>query len=421
MNRAPAMTPVSTRERIGVIDILRGLALFGILTANMRGFNAPLAVYDNISFLFGGLYDRMGQSFVDLVFQGKFITLFAFLFGLGFAVQMTRAQERGISVAFYRRRLLVLLGIGCIHAWLIWSGDILIPYALTGFVLLFFRNKSQRDIARTALSFYAGLLVTLIGFYIAAQFGIKGPMSGDAPKPQDVQHAIAAYRDGSYFDMVRQRWSEWRDIAGVLPLILCFVLPRFLAGLWVWRSGLLQDVPLYLPRVRQVWKWSLAAGIALSAIVFSTSMWFDMSKGVTNLPGLIHEIANEIALPTIACFYACSVLLAVQSPEWRVRLEPFGAVGRTALSNYLLQSLVFTWLYRLTGLYGKVGPAMGLIPTVVFFSIQVPLSVWWLKRYQFGPAEWVWRSLTYGARQPMRKQTDAPVFRAAAIAPGRNC
>src|SRR3979409_1414672 len=105
MNPALAMTPVSTRERIGVIDILRGLALFGILTANMRGFNAPLAVYDNISFLFGGLYDRMGQSFVDLVFQGKFITLFAFLFGLGFAVQMTRAQERGISVAFYRRRM----------------------------------------------------------------------------------------------------------------------------------------------------------------------------------------------------------------------------------------------------------------------------------------------------------------------------
>lgn len=414
MNPAPAMAPVQARERISTIDILRGLALFGILTANMRGFNAPLAVYDNISQLFGSVHDRMAQTFVDLVFQGKFITLFSFLFGLGFAIQMTRAEERGSSVAFYRRRLLILLAIGCIHAWLIWSGDILIAYALTGFVLFFFRNKSQDSIARTALSFFAGMLLTITGFYIAAKLGFKAPMSGDdGPKPADVQHAIAAYRSGSYLDMLRQRWSEWRDIAGVLPMIVAFVLPRFLAGLWVWRSGLLQNVPLYLPKVRQVWRWSLGAGIALNAIVFSTSMWFDMSKGVSNLPGLLHELANAIALPVIACFYACSVLLAVQRPTWRAKLEPFGAVGRTALSNYLLQSLVFTWLYRLTGLYGKVGPAMGLIPTVVFFSLQVPLSVWWLRHYQFGPAEWVWRSLTYGLRQPMRKRPEQQIYSAA--------
>jgi uncharacterized protein len=150
--------------------------------------------------------------------------------------------------------------------------------------------------------------------------------------------------------------------------------------------------------------------MALNAIVFSMSMWFDMSKGVSNLPGLVHELANQTALPVIACFYACSVLLAVQNPSWRCRLESFGAVGRTALSNYLLQSLVFTWFYRLTGLYGTVGPAIGLIPTVVFFSIQVPLSVWWLKRFQFGPAEWVWRSLTYGKRQPLRKRPETAPF-----------
>src|SRR5882762_9213530 len=111
------MTPVAAGERIDTIDILRGLALFGILTANMRGFGAPELVYFNIGELFKGKADQFVQGFVDLFVQGKFITLFAFLFGLGFAVQMTRAEERGKSVSFYPRRLLVLMCFGLLHAW----------------------------------------------------------------------------------------------------------------------------------------------------------------------------------------------------------------------------------------------------------------------------------------------------------------
>ena len=123
------------------------------------------------------------------------------------------------------------------------------------------------------------------------------------------------------------------------------------------------------------------------------------------------SIAREFSLPSIAAFYASSVLILVQNLEWKRVVAPFAAVGRTALSNYLLQSLFFTMFFHYSKIYGKMGPALGLIPTVVFFALQVVASNWWLQRYQFGPAEWVWRSLTYGKAQPMRR--DAAVLAAA--------
>jgi hypothetical protein len=98
--------------------------------------------------------------------------------------------------------------------------------------------------------------------------------------------------------------------------------------------------------------------------------------------------AEQISIPAMACFYACLVLLLMQSEAWRAWLRPFGAVGRMALTNYLVQSLFFPWCYRLTHTFGKVGPAMGLIPTFLFFAAQILISVWWLERHQFGPAEW---------------------------------
>src|SRR5258708_33145566 len=117
-----AVSPVSPGERIDVGDVLRGLALFGILAANMRAFNAPGQIYGEIDFLFHNTADLLGQAFIDFFISGKCISLFSFLFGIGFAIQMTRAEERGSSVSFYPRRLFILLLIGLVHSWLIWWG-----------------------------------------------------------------------------------------------------------------------------------------------------------------------------------------------------------------------------------------------------------------------------------------------------------
>ena len=134
-------------ERILYIDILRGMALFGILAANMRGFDAPADVYGNIKVLFHGRADMIAQGFIDIFIQGKFVTLFSFLFGLGFAVQLTRAEARGAKfMSFYPRRLAALALFGLIHGLLIWWGDILFTYALAGTLLLLFRKRAQKTL-----------------------------------------------------------------------------------------------------------------------------------------------------------------------------------------------------------------------------------------------------------------------------------
>jgi uncharacterized protein len=118
---------------------------------------------------------------------------------------------------------------------------------------------------------------------------------------------------------------------------------------------------------------------------------------------------QQIAVPTLSLAYVCAVILLTRDDGWRSRLAPFGAVGRTALSNYLLQSIVATLLFYSygLGLYGRFGPAALLVPTVAIYALGVVVSGWWLERYRFGPAEWLWRSLTYRHRQPLRRSRAA--------------
>ena len=119
---------------------------------------------------------------------------------------------------------------------------------------------------------------------------------------------------------------------------------------------------------------------------------------------LLAPVWFDVGVPGLCFFYVSTFVLALQREAWRRRLAPLAAVGRMALSNYLLQSLVCTTIfysYRL-GLYGQVGPALGLALTALIFTLQIPLSMWWLRRFRFGPAEWLWRTLTYGKLQPMR-------------------
>jgi uncharacterized protein len=139
--------PVSLSERILFIDVLRGMALFGILAANMRAFFGPLDIYGEIGLLFHSRADVWAQGLVDMFFQGKFISIFSFLFGLGFAIQLSRAEAKGVRfLSFYPRRLLALALFGLIHGIFIWAGDILLTYAVSGAILLFFRKRQQKTL-----------------------------------------------------------------------------------------------------------------------------------------------------------------------------------------------------------------------------------------------------------------------------------
>lgn len=391
------ISPISPPERIETIDILRGWALFGILASNMRAFNSPLAAYFDHSLMWQGTADRIAQGLIDVFISMKFITIFSFLFGLGFAVMMERAEARGlIKKGFYRRRLAILLVLGLIHAVLFWYGDILAPYALMGFVLYGFRASTSRKILIWACIFYlwplivSGLMTTLV------LSGIPVPPPESAT-PEKLAAAIRAYSGGTYADIFRERMKE--NVFMLFGLI--FFYPRFLgvflAGLLVWRKGVFRDLPGSANLLRRCRNWGLAVGLPLNVVsVALTEIYHPNPLGYSPVLFVINAI-SAVGVPFLSLFYGCGLALLVQNRQWHERLRPFAAVGRTALTNYLLQTLICTTTYYSygLGLYGRVGPLLGLAPTFVIYALLVWLSNWWAQRYAFGPLEWVWRSGTY--------------------------
>jgi uncharacterized protein len=412
-NESPRAGPVSLSERIVFIDVLRGLALFGILAANMRAFFAPMDAYSHIGVLFHGRADVIAQAFIDAFIQGKFISIFSFLFGMGFAIQLSRAEARGARfLGFYPRRLLALALFGVMHGVLIWGGDILLTYSISGAMLLLFRKRQQKTFLWWAGSLFALPIVVSSTFLTLYFSRFRRPWM--VPKPPDMQklhEVINIYAHGTVRQILAQNWVEWK---GALPaqLFAIYAVGLFLLGMWVWRAGIVERLEEYGPVLKRVCGWCLPIGLAMSIYVGvvraivppgHVSLWA-WSAGVLWLPGA----------HILAAGYVAGLAALFQQDGWRRILLPFAAVGRTALTNYLMQSVLCTlfFYHYTTGLYGRIGPAWGLAITVVLYSLQVVISNWWLERYRFGPMEWLWRGMTYGKLPSMRKEEAATMMEA---------
>lgn len=403
----PHMAPVAAAERIEILDVLRGTALFGILAANMRGFAAPGSAYGRPDLLFPGFADRLTQGLLDVFVSSKCLTLFAFLFGIGFAVQMSRAEERGVRPAsFYPRRLLVLLGLGLVHGVLIWWGDILVSYALAGFLLLPFRARQPRTVLRWAQGLLLALLVVMCTAFVAAQFQAPNRTPRQDPM-QETARVIRLVHEGSPADLVAENartWVEW--IPSDLAIVIW--LPTFLFGLWVGRQGIPRRLDAHAGSLRGICRVALPVGLGLStAGVILRLTQAGPPQGPPGPLTFARALFEMFGPLVLALGYATGLALLARHEAWRLRLSPAAAVGRMALTNYLMQSVVGVALFTTTGLFGRVGPALLLFPTVAVFAGQVWLSNWWLARFRFGPVEWLWRSLTYGRLGPLRREATA--------------
>jgi len=399
----PQGSPVPLAERIAFIDVLRGMALFGILVANMRGFVAPLEAYTDIGALYPSRADVIAQFFVDWLFQGKFVSIFSFLFGLGFAMQMSRAEARGVSfLGFYPRRLASLALIGLIHGFLIWSGDILLTYALAGTLLLAFRRRRQK----TLLWWAGGLIsfpIVATGAMVALYFSPWRP-HWMLPKPPPLAqwHAvIQIYAHGSLKQIVLQNLVQGKERLA-FNLFAVYALALFLLGMWVWRSGIVTRLEAHRAVLKRVCFWGLAIGLPLS--FYDAAVIALIPQDHFSVWLLLGNVVWLPASHVQAAGYAAGVALLYLDPGWRRVLMPFAAVGRMALTDYLMQSVLCTVFFYNTGTgwFGSVGPALAWVPTLVLFSAQVVFSNMWLRRYRYGPMEYVWRAMTYGRLPPMR-------------------
>jgi uncharacterized protein len=402
-DETPRAGPIALSERILFIDVVRGMALFGILAANMRAFVAPLDAYDNIGVLFHSRADVLAQAFIDTFIQGKFISIFSFLFGLGFAIQLTRAEARGVRfLGFYPRRLMALALFGLIHGIFIWAGDILLTYAFSGAILLLFRKRQQRT-----LLWWAGGLLSLplvVGtVFLGLYFSRFRPHWMD-PKPTDTKKLYAVihiYASGTVRQILAQNWMEWKE---QLPytLFAIYAVALFLLGMWVWRAGIIQRLGEYKAVLKRACAWCIPVGLILNLYVaiVAAAVSPDRFSLFSWSAGVIHFLAAHI----LSAGYLSGLALLFMREDWRRRLLPFAAVGRMALTDYLMQSVLCTlFFYRYTtGLYGRIGPALALVPTVILYGSQVLFSNWWLKRFRFGPVEWLWRGMTYGKFPSMR-------------------
>jgi uncharacterized protein len=416
----PSLQPVSRAARIAEMDYVRGLAVLGIFLVNMPLYNAPSPVYFNneATGWFRGPYDQAALWFIRIVAESKFYTLFSFLFGLGFGVQLTRAAAAGVPrfARFYSRRLAILFAIGILHMLLFWWGDVLHLYALLGFMLLLFRKRSQKTIlawAAVILLLPAGAALTFVTVQTVRDTPQKQAERVRAREEErgktqrEIEEQTRIFSRGSRAEAQALRFRQARTHIPREGFWAIEIFSMFLAGLWFARSRMLEDVPGHLDRFRRWFRLGLFAGVTLTLVLalvrFRAGPDAPLAMAVP-----IQVLGHAVARPLQALFYGTGIVLLVQRESWRRRLAPMAAVGRMALTNYLAHTVVCVTLFNGVGfgllgfgLYGKVGPAAGLALTFLIYAVQLAGSPWWLRRYRFGPVEWAWRSLTYGRKQPM--------------------
>lgn len=409
--------PLAADARVHVLDVLRGLSLLGILQANVLVLSGLLFVVMVGDLTLSPLDAAVGFAIEALV-HGKFYSLFSLLFGIGFHVFLSRAGARGgPAKPLFRRRLWILLAIGFLHATLLWSGDILMLYAMLGFVLVPFYGLSSRR----QLAWVAGLLaVPVLAYAVMWATGMADPF---APPPVDptaparsgangfdpLAFIIAGFQ-GGYFEVLQANLvglvGRWMDL--LITLRPAKVLAMFVLGLWIGQQGVVRDLDAHLGLLRRVAAWGLAAGIPLNV----AGAWLaeDMTPYLPGSAlGMAEVLIGAVGIPLLALGYAAGIALLMRSPAAARVLMTFAPVGRMALTNYLLQSVICMFVFYGFGLalYGQVGTVAASAIALLVFAIQVPLSRWWLSRYQYGPAEWAWRRLTYRVPVAMRRPASA--------------
>jgi uncharacterized protein len=366
----PSLAPVAAADRLAALDILRGLALFGVMSVNVvTEFSVSIFEQFLPALKTTSPLDRAVEGFLDQYISLRALALFSLLFGVGLAIQFDRLAARR-RAALLLRRLLVLLAIGLIHLTLIWNGDILTEYALAGLFVLPFLFGPRWLLGTAGLLF--------LGLYLTLLLNRLVPLPDTNWLAAHIVEARRVYGSGSYSEVLSFRIGELRAIAPLHIWVFPRTLALFLLGAFVWRAGVLQ---------RAAASREILFGAALTALIVTIGA------------------GRALATVTLALSFA-AFIVGVASTSLGAKLLGWAApLGRMAFTNYLAQSLIFSTLFYGYGfgLFGRLGASTALTLGVAVYGAQVIFSGCWLKRYNFGPIEWLWRTLMYGRLQPMKR------------------
>lgn len=405
------------KQRIVAIDILRGFALLGILLMNIMSFAMPESAYFNPTVYYGDGINRVIYGVVHVIADQKFMALFSMLFGASVMLLTTKLEAKGQKPAkthYIRNGWLLVIGL--VHALLIWSGDVLIVYALASFVLYFLRRLAPKwQFALGVLVFFLpsllnlGIQTLVPTFDDASRAAIQASW---APSQASIEEELMIFR-GTYAQQVDYRMNLYESSApstlGGDLLDLSFLVEFFaralgmmLIGMAFYTWGILtaQRSDQFYRRMVQ-----FGFGVGLPTAILGLLLYARVDWA-WEYAVFIGRIPNHIATPFIACGYIGLVMLWSRRPILLPLRDRFASVGQTALTNYIGQSLIATFIFYGfgLGLFGSVNRIGQLAIMVLIWAIQLAIAPWWLARFRYGPLEWGWRTLTYLSPQPLLRR-----------------
>lgn len=403
----PSTLGGSPASRLRSLDLLRGVAILGILPMNIVAFGLPMAAYQNPLAL-GSISQGEWWSWriAHLLFDQRFMSIFAAMFGAGILLLGERAPRPGLTVAgrFYRRMGWLLL-FGLLHAHLLWYGDILFAYAVCGMLVFPLRRLGSGWLIAIGSAVLAVPIVVFVGLHLAMTIsgaeGLGEMRESWAPSAHSIQEATAAYR-GGWLEQMPQRvsaslvmqsgvfllWSLWRA-SGLMLLGMVLLRWGFLSGRWSTGAYVLGAIVGF----------GVGGAISGWGLHRNEAIAYAMVDAMT-----LGAIPNYLGSLFGALGWASAVLAI-----WRVMgavplVAAFEAIGRTSFSNYLLQTALCTWIFYGHGLgwYGHVDRAHLWLVVLGVWVVQFTATDLWLRWFRIGPVEWVWRSLSEGRLLPLR-------------------
>ena len=416
------LAPVQSSEREIFMDVLRGFAILGIFIANL---GSGLSWYDESANLTGPFlvpgWDHKMTFIHHMLIEGKFYSIFSLLFGWGIALQIKRGMARGVdAIPTIKRRLLFMLLLGAVHL-MIWPGDIVFFYGLFGFLLLPLRKFSNKTLLITG-----GILILspILLYGLKMQFPVlnfpaeklnqAGDWTNSQLSPQfdtikSQEEFEAVMKNANWWDVFKMNVAGFFYRYGYLIFIsrISKVLGMFLIGYVIGRTDFYKNIMQH----KKIVYWVIGIGFAIGLpcnyflahyMATAEGDYFQLKE-----KGLYQTIVYAFGVAPLALAYVGSFMLLFQNPVCKKILSLIAPAGKMAFSNYITQSLVgnFVFLGAGLGFMGQVGPVYYTIFGFGFFILQVIISTIWLKYFNYGPIEWIWRSATYKKWQPMRKQT----------------
>lgn len=390
-------------DRIDALDVIRGVAVMGILVANLPSFALPGSAYFS-PLPWGGSRtgDRVAWALNFVLIEGKMRGLFTLLFGASVLLVVERARAAGRSGArTHYSRMFWLFAIGSLHLYLFWWGDILTHYALVGAAAyLFTRLPVASLLVAGAIAVVLSILMGLGGAFVA--------FSGDAvaaallegfgaPDRAELAAEVSAMR-GGFSDGVAWRWRHAANPLVALPVLGPETLGYMLWGMAGLKSGFLTGAW----ERRRYARWALAT-LPIGWAAYAVLAWMTSTRGFDPRYVFLGSIAAAAPIrPLLIVGYACLIMLAAEPGGWLTKR--IAAAGRAAFSNYLGTTLMMTFVFSGWGLgqFGRVGRAEMYLLVPVVWGLMLLWSKPWLEHHRYGPLEWAWRSLSRRALQPMR-------------------